>query len=43
MVELIGIGPGRSFSCDRDLSPVSLKEEAFTSSCNLLGRLALQQ
>jgi hypothetical protein len=44
MVELIGIGPGRSFSYDRDLSPVSLKEEAFTSSSyNLLGRLALQQ
>jgi len=43
VVELIGIGPGRRINCDRDLSPVSLKEEVLTSSCNPLGRLALQQ
>jgi hypothetical protein len=41
--KLIGIGPGRSVICDRDLSPISLEEEVVTSSYNLLGRLALQQ
>jgi hypothetical protein len=40
---MIGIGPGRSITCDRDLSPISLEEEVVTSSCNLLGKLDLQQ
>jgi hypothetical protein len=43
LAKLIGIGPGRSVICDRDLSPISLEEEVVTSSYNLLGRLALQQ